>query len=276
MKLLPLFLLAMFSSVVAGESTEPPVVWNNPDREPFPGLEHRSFRSSAIGAEVGYNVYLPSGYETTDQRYPVIYFLHGATGNENSDAPAFAGLVARAIEQHSIPAVICVFPNGGPRSGYRDHPEGKVLVESMIVQELVPLVDRTFRTQPASTARVVVGFSMGGAGAARFALKFPEVFSAAGSWAGAYRFRSQPENTLPSDYAVTALAPLANRVRLLLVVGTEDSTLSSHPPLLANLIEAKFPFEFELLAGVAHDPGAYYQASGEKMLRFLTADFSKR
>ena len=271
--LLPFLLLAMSSSASAADSADPPVVWNSPERDPFPGLVHGSFRSNAIGAEIGYNVYLPSGYAESDIRYPVIYFLHGSGGNENSDAAGFAGLVAKFIEQGTISPVICVFPNGGPRSGYRDRPETKSMVETMIVHELVPLIDRTYRTRAERKARTIVGFSMGAGGAVRFALKYPDHFSAAGAWAGAFTYRSRPENTLPADYAVAALAPLASHVRLLLIVGTNDLTLPSHTPFLANLLEAKFPFEFELLADVEHDPGAYYTHSGEKMLRFLTASF---
>lgn len=278
-RLISLLTLAMLFTASAAETSQPTIVWNNPAPSPHaPGLHHHSFASPSIGEEVGYNVYLPPGYNDPAQRetrYPVIYFLHGATGNENSDAAGVADLAARFIREKKIPPVICVFPNGGPRSGYRDHSDSKQMVETMIIQELLPLIDRDFRTLPRPEARTLFGFSMGGAGAIRFALKYPDLFSAAGAWAGALTYRNTPENTLPAAYSVDALKPLANRVRLLLIVGTEDSTLGSHPAFLQNLVAAKFPFEFELLANVNHDPGAYYQHSGEKMLRFLTSRFAK-
>ena len=268
--------LAMPCAPLLAADTPAPVLWNNADRPAAPGLEHRSFQSEAMGTAVGYNVSLPRGYETGSRRYPVVYFLHGAGGDEHSDAAAFAGLVAEHVQAGKIPPALCVFPNGGPRSGYRDNPETGARVETMIVKELVARVDREFRTEARREMRTVVGFSMGGAGAVRFALKYPEVFSAAGAWAGAFRFLSRPENTLPADYAVPALAQQAGRVRLLLVVGTKDSTLASHPPLVQNLVEAKFPFELDVLQDVEHDPGAYYVRSGDKMLRFLTATFVNR
>ncbi len=278
--LLPLLFIATSFAASAADSSEPPIVWNNPAPAPTPGLDlqHRSFASPSIGEEVGYNVYLPPGYADAtrgDTRYPVLYFLHGATGNENSDAAGVAGLVSRLIRENKIPPVLCVFPNGGPRSGYRDHADSNQKVETMIIRELVPLVDREFRTQPDRGARAIFGFSMGGGGSIRFALKYPDLFSAAGSWAGAFTYRSNPERTLPAEFTASALAPLAGRVRLILIVGTADQVLPSHPAFLQNLIEAKFPFEFELLANVNHDPGAYYQHSGEKMLRFLTSRFEK-
>jgi Predicted esterase len=276
-----LALLVLPLSAFAAKPSDAPIVWNNPApaRPPNPDLHHRSFHSPSIGEEVGYNVYLPPGYNDPahgDTRYPVLYFLHGATGNENSDAGGVAGLVSGLIAANKIPPVLCVFPNGGPYSGYRDHPNSKQQVETMIIRELLPLIDREFRTQPTRDARAIFGFSMGGAGAVRYALTYPDLFSAAGAWAGAFRYRTQPENTLPAVYAVDVLKPLAHRVQLLLVVGSDDNTLDSHAPVLTNLVAAKFPFTFELLPRVAHDPGAYYQHSGEKMLRFLTTGFPPR
>jgi len=96
----------------------------------------------------------------------------------------------------------------------------------------------------------------------------------AGAWAGAFMYPRRDDATLPSDFSAPAIAPVAGRVRIFLVVGTKDSTLDSHPAFLASLTEAKFPFQFELLDGVGHDPGAYYDHSGEKMLRFLTTSFA--
>jgi len=269
-----LSLILLFAAVSSqGAESSPEVRWNNDDQPPSPGLEHRSFPSAAMGVEVGYNVHLPPGYAQGNRRYPVVYFLHGATGNENSDAAGFSGVVSRLVEENKIPPALVVFPNGGPRSGYRDDPASKSMVETAIAKELVPIIDRDFRTLANRESRVIVGFSMGGGGAVRFALKYPDLFSAAGSWAGAFSFRHESEHSLPLDYAVSAIAPLRGRVRLMLVVGTEDLTLASHAPFLQNLVEAKFPFEFELLNQVGHDPGAYYEHSGEKMLRFLTRTF---
>ena len=114
----------------AEPQAQPPrrdVTWNNPDGPAVPGVEHGVLRSKAMGREVGYNVYLPPGYKDGKERYPVLYFLHGAGGSENSDAGGFSGLVRKEIEAKTIPPAICVFPNGG-MSGYADRPEGKIMV----------------------------------------------------------------------------------------------------------------------------------------------------
>jgi endo-1,4-beta-xylanase len=272
-----LFAVASLLSISMADGAESPpqeTRWNNPDRPPSPGLVHGNFHSASMAQEIGYNVYLPPGYEENSVHYPVVYFLHGAGGDENSDAGAFSGLVARLIQENKIEPLICVFPNGGKRSGYRDHPETKIMVETMIVKELLPLIDQTYRTRSSHDARVAVGFSMGGAGAVRFGIKYPDLFSVVGSWGGA--FGGRDNRALPADFATDALASVAGRVRLLLVVGAKDFTLSSYPDLLRNLTEAKFPCAFQILSDVEHDPGAYYKRNGEDMLRFLSAGFKRR
>jgi endo-1,4-beta-xylanase len=252
-----------------GEPKAKPVSWNNPDHAPThpQGIRHGSLRSSAMGLEIGHNVYLPPGYEHGDRRYPVIYFLHGWGGDENSDAAAFADAAVQITEKLQLPPAILVFPNGG-RSWYRDYNPERGLIETHLIQELVPYIDRTYRTLADREHRSIVGFSMGGGGAVRLATKYPGLFSAAGAWGGAFAFRDP--NPIPNDLTSEHFARVAGRVRVLLSVGTADSQLLTHPAFFKILADAKFPCEIEVLEGVPHDPGAYYRVSGERMLRFLT------
>jgi len=258
--------LAFLLAAAAAAAQERPreVKWNNPDGPKLAGVTHGSFRSPSMDVEVGYNVYLPPAYAGS-ARFPVIYFLHGAGGNENSDAGGFSGLVAKLAEEKKIPPAICVFPNGG-MSGYQDRPEAKVMGETLIVKELVPLIDRTYRTQARREARVVTGFSMGGGGAVRLALKHPDLFSAAGSWAGALRGRG---GAAPPELEPDYLKEVAGKVRLLLIVGDKDPTYAGHAPVVQNLEQARYPVRYRVLEGVAHDLGAYYEKTGEEMVRFL-------
>ena len=91
---------------VAQQPERPAIKWNNPDGPKAAGVEHHSYRSPSMETEVGYSVYLPPGYDKSDARYPVFYFLHGAGGNENSDAGGFSGLVAKQVAQGKVRAAI--------------------------------------------------------------------------------------------------------------------------------------------------------------------------
>jgi hypothetical protein len=59
-------------------------VWvNEPEPGQLPaGVTHHTYRSASLGHDVGYCIYLPPDYAAGNKRYPVIYNLHGAGGNE--------------------------------------------------------------------------------------------------------------------------------------------------------------------------------------------------
>ena len=150
--------------------------------ERTPGLVHETFESTAMKTNVGYSVVLPPSYEEGSNRYPVVYWLHGGGGNELSCL--FTSRVwYQLFEAMTIREVILVYPNGH-RSGYMDHHDGKVMVETMIIQELVPRIDSRFRTIPTRAGRAVHGWSMGASGSLKFAIKYPEMFCAAVAYGG--------------------------------------------------------------------------------------------
>lgn len=235
------------------------VSWVNPREFESDRLTHNVLDSEALGCEVGYVVSTPVGFQAeTDQKYPVIYFLHGMGGNESADAAGFSEIVARGIEANRLPSAIVVFPNGG-RSGYRG------AVETMITQELVPTIDARYPTIAKRQSRVVVGFSMGGQGATRLSLLHPKLFSVAGSWGGGLR-RGADE-----VYA----AAEANRDYLethgysaMLVNGDQDRPEAFRP--LAKLTESwDVGIQLVTLPDTPHKLGRYYELHGEKMVQFL-------
>jgi endo-1,4-beta-xylanase len=150
-----------------------------------------------------------------------------------------------------------VFPNGG-RSGYRGE------VETMIVQELVPLIDRAYPTRGAS-ARAVAGFSMGGAGAVRLSLLHPDLFVAAGSWGGGM-WRD-------GEALVEAIRSHGPRMTskgfgLLLINGDKDRP-DAFDSLAEACKEAKVDHRVVVLPDTPHNLGLYYQRGGEAMADFL-------
>jgi endo-1,4-beta-xylanase len=212
-----------------------------------------------MGHDVGYVVWTPADFDASKKtRYPVIYFLHGMGGNEASDSAGFSGMIARGIRDGSVPPVICVFPNGG-RSGYRDD------VEKMIVEELIPLMDKTYPTKAEAKSRAVAGFSMGGAGAVRLSVMHPELFCAAGSWGGGM-WRGADAILAAAEKGADTLR--ANAYAALLINGDRDRP-DAFKPLAQKLGELKIPHEIVVLPDTPHNLGLYHQRSGSKMVEFL-------
>jgi Putative esterase len=112
-----------------------------------------------MGVEVGYYIYLPPEYETSQEKYPVVYHLHGGRPGAENKAVRLASYVDAAIQKGTIKPTIYVFPNGGPVSWY-DMPEMKQgMGESVFVKELVPHIDATYRTWGTREGRALEGYS---------------------------------------------------------------------------------------------------------------------
>lgn len=135
-------------------------------------------KSPALGRALTYNVYLPTGYaENPHVRYPVMYLLHGNNGHRN-DWPV-KGKMQRTVDDlvanGDIPPAIFIMPDANT-NWYVDLKEK---METAFVQDLMPHVEKTYRTINSREGRVIGGLSMGGYGALRFVLKYPEKFQAA-------------------------------------------------------------------------------------------------
>ncbi|HEX5705748.1 MAG TPA: alpha/beta hydrolase family protein [Pyrinomonadaceae bacterium] len=166
----------------------------SPSQTPAPPYETARLESKLMGRAMPYNVLLPSDYAASkDKLYPVLYLLHGLYGKHDD------WLVrSRLVEHASAHHFIIVTPEGG-NGWYTDgasDPSEKY--ESYIVRELVPEVERRFRTLRAREGRGVAGLSMGGYGALKFGVKYPELFAFAGSTSGAVSVASwRSETDLP-------------------------------------------------------------------------------
>lgn len=143
--------------------------------------EFSTLYSAALGREMPLDVFLPPGYDSSDQRYPVLYMLHGMGGtNKEWEYYGLFEEADRLMRAGEMIPFIVVLPqgdygywvdqaNGGPRWG------------EYVAREVVAEVDRRYRTLPDPSARAVGGLSMGADGALQLALNNPDVFSVVGA-----------------------------------------------------------------------------------------------
>jgi enterochelin esterase-like enzyme len=144
-------------------------------------IEQASYSSAALHGEGSFLTYLPPGYASTTNRYPVLYLL---TGNEQTDTTflqiGLQSRLDRLIAAHAIPPVIAVMIQGGPGSNNWRNRSG-LDYESYVV-EVQQLIDRTLPTLAVRGARAILGDSMGGYGAMNVALAHPYRFGVVESW----------------------------------------------------------------------------------------------
>jgi len=145
-------------------------------------VETIQFQSKLINATLPYHVILPPGYRASaTTRYPVLYLLHGH-GGHYTDWLTRTNVADYAGQYH----MIIVTPEGN-NSWYVDGAAGSNdKYESYILQELMPDVDKRYRTIQSRYGRAIAGLSMGGYGAIKYGLKYPATFVFAASMSGAF------------------------------------------------------------------------------------------
>jgi endo-1,4-beta-xylanase len=157
--------------------------WLDPEGHDLPPATYHTYPAASIGGRrTDYLLYLPPGYDDPahrDRRYPVIYWLHGFGATPAFGVSGFVEVLDQAIRAGIAPPTIAVLPNGLTDSWYCDAADGSQPVERVIVRDLIPHVDATYRTIPDRGARAVEGFSMGAWGAAHLLFKYPDHFAAA-------------------------------------------------------------------------------------------------
>ena len=284
---------------------EPPVVWTTAAVS-APRVQYRTFTSAVARATVSYHVYTPMQYDSEPtRRFPVLYWLHGSGGGL-AGVPVFASYLDEAIRAGRIPPMLIVFPNGMASSMWADSKDGRVPMESMLVRDLVPQIDATFRTQATRDGRLVEGFSMGGLGAARLGLRYPEVFGAlsmlgagpldldfngpraTGSPAERAQilrdvysddmsyYIAQNPFTVAEQYAATIRGTPRALTRFRQVVGSLDFTLPANEEFRAHVSRLAIVQEYFLVPNVEHNVMGLFEVLGDRNWAFYRAVFGAR
>ncbi len=162
-------------------------------------LRRDSIASVSLGRELPFLVYVPDGYDEGRQHYPVLYLLHGAGDNEN--AWADKGLVRekadQLIESGVIPPTLIVMP-GCPGCWWVDGPKDKA--EAAFWQELVPTVEKRFRTIERRQGRLLAGLSAGGYGVVRFLMRYPDRVAAVAAFSPAIYSETPPAASMARSH----------------------------------------------------------------------------
>lgn len=143
-----------------------------------------SLRSRLEGQEREFAVYLPPSYlRNPDRTYPTVYLLHGINGGAAEWATRdIDDRIDRLVRRKGIAESVVVMPDG-ESLWYVDSSASPW--RSMFVQEMVPTVDRWYRTKPRRGMRGLTGVSMGGHGAFTIGWSQPQLFSSIASHMGA-------------------------------------------------------------------------------------------
>ncbi len=286
--------LSASTTAKPGKKTPPVFQWVNAPGSLPEGCQHRVFRSPSLGVDVGYCIYLPPGYEkkvNVERRYPVVYHLHGGRPGNEAKSVKLARFVHAGINAAKIKPTIYVFANGGPVSWYNMPGDQKAQGEDVFVKELIPHIDRAYRTVAKRGGRAIEGFSQGGRGTTRIMFKYPGLFCSATPGGSGYgpekkiqQNNGEESNVLqftPGDDAWSLARGFSNRkdrpaLPILIWCGDKGFNYETNLEYLNYLNnEIKVEAGRLIAPGIAHSANLIYEQHGIEIMLFHQRNFSR-
>jgi enterochelin esterase-like enzyme len=175
------------------------------DRCKMEAVEHDS---TTVGVKRNARVYTPPDY-TMDNKYPVLYLLPGIGGDENEwprgGAPDVI-LDSLIADKKAVPMIVVMERGYATRAGAAAEPKGKGFnfgaFEDVVIKDLIPMIDSTYRTKADRENRAIAGLSMGAAQAMQVRLTHLDTFYAVGAFSGAGR--ADPKKAYGGGFADAA------------------------------------------------------------------------
>lgn len=212
--------------------------------------------STAMHKDLKCVVILPDTYIQSDHQFPVVYLLHGYSGNFSN----WVKRVPSIKEQADQYGIVIVCPDGAYDGWYINSPvDPEMQYKSYVGSEVPHFVDSAYRTLADRKFRAISGLSMGGQGALRIAFAFPKTFGAAGSmsgvqdlvpYKGGYHLTQilgdTSHNDLFKKYSVVNIALNIGEPYPALIIGcgVDDPFIQTNRDLHRVLLERKIPHDY--------------------------------
>ena len=224
-------------------------------KQPEQTLERRLIEKSLIYKDNSnkkhrYSLSIPKDINS-QHPLPVIVYLHGKGGNENSELIPFSQYVDNIIHQCGVRSPIIIFPS---------NEKGLYLLDQNyhIAKGLLDLVNKNYTLEKPSK-RIISGFSIGGAAATRTAITNPMSFAASYSWAGGL----WPKDTYLFDSVKKHAELLKEKgFKASLYIGGNDSP-ELYNPLIVLFEQYGINYKRVLLEDQNHNLGKYFKRTKE-------------
>jgi enterochelin esterase-like enzyme len=266
--------------------------------------ESLSLPSKVLQKEMAYSIYLPAGYAQSQRSYPVLYLLHGRTGNEKDwiHYGLLESQIDQALNAKQLPPMIIVMPQAFD-SYYLDSYDDALPYEKYFFEEFIPFIEQTYRVRASREFRAIAGLSMGGYGALHYAMRHPDMFIGCGAMSAAV-YSDKAMSSMNQERYDNIYGPLygmgevgearlsdtwkayssfyllkktpeseLKKIKWYIDCGDDDYLNIGNTLLHLQMLEQQIPHEFRVYDG-AHN-WTYWRMALIPCLRYICRDFAR-
>jgi len=235
---------------------------------PHGDVETFAYHSKSLDREREVVVYLPPGYGSSADRYPVLYLLHGAGGDERTwiDRQQANVILDNLIAEGRLEPLVVVMPygytsrlpEGERRRGAAAYKTDMEEFAVDFVNDLIPNVESRFRVLADREHRAIAGLSMGGGQAFAIGLSHPELFTAVAGFSSAMQIANNPDwGGIDMPAALANARQINESLHLLWIgCGTEDTLFNANKAFSEQLTEHGVEHTFRVTLG-GHTPDVW-------------------
>ncbi len=211
------------------------------------------YSSASLGLYRRMYVYTPPGYESGNEKYPVLYLLHGAGGDE--DAWTSLGranyILDNLIARKKAKPMMIVMTNGNawqtsslrtppgaPEFTREDYQKNQGKFEKSLVEDVIPFIEKNYRVKANKGNRAIAGLSMGGGHTVTATTEYPDVFGYIGVFSSGI---FQPDSSLESKFLALKKSGFN---KYWIACGKDDFVMESNKRLLDMLKKLDMEHEY--------------------------------
>ena len=225
---------------------------------PHGTVARRWYDSPTLKMSRRITIYTPPGYEASREKYPVLYLLHGAGGDEESwvSLGRATQILDNLIAQRKIKPMIVVMPNGNvvqkaapgesERGMYKPSFMGETRMDGAFetaFPDVIKFIDSNYRTLQTKPGRAIAGLSMGGFHSLHISKEYPDMFDYVGLFSAAIMTREGISSKIYDNREEKLKKQFSKKPKLYwIAIGTTDFLFSANTDFRKYLDENQYSY----------------------------------
>jgi len=196
---------------------------------PHGTVSRRWYESPGLKMDRQITIYTPPGYEAGKDKYPVLYLLHGAGGDEEAwiSLGRTAQIMDNLIAQGKAKPMVVVMPNGNviqdaaPGEGNQGFYKPQFMVAKTMdgtyeenFKDIIKFVETNYRVKADKADRAIAGLSMGGYHSLHISRYYPNTFDYVGLFSAAILPNDQVKSKVYDNFDATLTTQMKNSYKL--------------------------------------------------------------